>query len=224
MTELHIVSHKLCPHAQRLRLLALLAGKLPGQDYRLTYLDYATLRQTVGQYSPNGELPVLLIDGEPVSTVTDAIAEYLNAVFAAGLLPDDPAARLRVREGERLAAAILDRLRAVFTARDDAGLQAALDGLAVAAGAIERNLGADARPGSLAHLGFVALAPLASLTGAFPALRDHALWRQTPRLAAFLDAYRADERVRRAQCSDDLHAFDGFFAMTGSRFRALTSA
>lgn len=224
MTDIEIVSHPLCPHAQRLVLVGLVAGKVPGKDFRLTYLDYATLSQTSRLHSTTGELPVLKLDGRPVSTGADAIAEYLDTVFDAGLLPAAPLQRLRVRGGERLVSNILDKMRTVFVARDADGLDGACKELAAAAAIIEQNLGTDETPGSLAHLGYVALAPLASLTGAFAPLREHALWRATPKLKAFLDAYRSDERVNRSRCLDYEQEFSAFFAMTGSNFPNLIAA
>jgi glutathione S-transferase len=224
MTDIEIFSHPLCPHAQRLVLVGLVADKVPGKDFKLTYLDYATLRQTSRLHSGSGELPVLKLDGQPVSTSADAIAEYLDAVLGAGLLPAAPLERLRVRGGERLVSNILDRMRTLFVARDVADLDASYKELALAAAAIEQNLGERETPGSLADLGYVALAPLASLTGAFVPLRDHALWRATPKLKAFLEACRSDERVNRSRCPDYDREFCAFFAMTGSNFPSLIAA
>src|SRR3954447_1370069 len=116
MMDIEIVSHPLCPHAQRLVLVGLVAGKMPGRDFKMSYLDYATLPRTARLHSPTGELPVLKLDGQPGSTGVDAIAEYLDTVFDAGLLPTAPLVRLRVRGGERLVSNVLDRMRAVFVA------------------------------------------------------------------------------------------------------------
>jgi hypothetical protein len=73
-------------------------------------------------------------------------------------------------------------------------------------------------------MGFVALAPLASLTGAFPELRDHTLWDGAPKLKAFLGAYRANDLVERSRCDNYAKEFDAFFALTGSSFPALINA
>lgn len=214
--DIAIVSHPLCPMSQRLALVAAIGGG----EVRITRLPYATLGRDAPLHSPTGELPVMKLDGEVASTATEHAAEYLDGRFGGGLIPADPKARLEARTAERAASAALDALRAVFTARDAAGLQAACDGFFGAVRRVESVLPPHA-PGDLSRMDLVALAPMASLTGAFPALRDHDGWGSAPRVKAHLDACRADPRVTASQCPDYAAEFDGFFAMTGSAFPLL---
>ena len=221
MPSIEIVSHPLCPHAQRLVLIGIMAGRQ--DELAVTYLAYPTLPQTAPQHSETGELPVLKLDGTAVSSSTDDAAGYLDRVFGLNLLPDAPEARLRVQTAERRVNAALDALRSVYTVRDQAGLETALAGFFGSLARIERHLDG-ANPSALADLGDVALAPLASLTGQYPALRDYAGWQALPKLSARMDAARADPRVANARCPHYAAEFDAFFALTGSAFPTLAAA
>ena len=220
MPSIEIVSHPLCPHAQRLVLLGIMAGRR--NELVVTYLAYPTLPQTAPQHSETGELPVLKLDGVAVSSSTDDAAGYLDEVFGLHLLPEAPEARLRVQTAERRVNAALDHLRAVYTARDHAELETTVAKFFLSLALIERHL-ESAEPTILAHLGDVALAPLASLTGQYPMLRDHAGWRTLPKLSARMASARADPRVTDARCPDYAAEFDAFFALTGSAFPTLAT-
>jgi len=224
MSDIEIISHPLCPLAQRLVLIGVLAGKAPGADAEITYLAYPTLSKTAPLHSPTGELPILKLSGTAASTSTEHMAEFLDAQWGAELLPSDPAERLRVRGIERSAGAALDKLRGVFTARDATGLDAAFASLFPALAEIERALDEEQGPDTLTRMDFVALAPLASLTGEFAAVREHPGWKALPKLAARMAAYRSDERVAASRCPDYAREFEAFFAMTGSAFPSLAGA
>jgi len=224
MSRPEIVSHPLCPHAQRLVLIGLIGGKTPGRDYDLTYLPYATLMQTAPTVSPTGELPVLRIDGELASSNTDAIAEYMDGVLGLGLLPADPAVRLEMRGGERLVATALGRLRDVYAARDRAALDAALDALFAALEPIEARLDGSADPAALTDLGHVALAPMGSLIDQYALLREHPRWNNLPKVKARLRAASEHPLVRQARCPNYEREFDAFFKMIGSAFPMLAQA
>ena len=97
MTRIEIVSHPLCPMSQRLALTALLGEARPGEDFHVLHLAYPTLREEAGRHSETGDLPVLKLDGRAASTATDHAAEYLDARFGAGLVPEGAEARLAAR-------------------------------------------------------------------------------------------------------------------------------
>ncbi len=224
MPDIEIISHPLCPHAQRLVIVGLLGGKRPNVDYTMTYIPYAVFPQMLAEISPRTrDVPVMRFDGQLVSDSVDAIAEYMNGMLGLSLLPDDPAERLKVRGGERLVADGLQQLRGVFTARDQAGLDIALDGFFTALGAIEARLDGSVDPGALTHLGYVALAPIGSLVSQFALLRSHPRWNDLPKVKARIHAASDHPLVNQARCPNYREEFGGFFKMTGSAFADLAS-
>jgi glutathione S-transferase len=224
MAEIEIVSHPLCPHTQLLVIIGLLAGKRPNVDYKLTYLPYATLSQMLPKYSPTGELPILRLDGRLASDDTNAIAEYINGVLGLQLLPDDPEAKLKIRGGERLVSNTLQKLRAVFTTRDQAGLHAALKEFFDSLAMIETRLDGSMDPGALTHLGYIALAPVGSLVNQYAFLREHPRWQDLPKVGARIHAAGEHPIVNKAKCPNYAEEFNAFFAMTGSAFPTLINA
>lgn len=89
-------------------------GWTNGREISFIDLDYATLPRTIADHSPTGELPVLKLDGVVHTAKTVAIAEYLDNVTGLGLLPDNALVRLKVREREQRAGALLDTMRLTF--------------------------------------------------------------------------------------------------------------
>ena len=67
-----------------------------GTDFETTLVKFHKGEQTAPEYlamNPNGQVPVLLVDGKPLTQIV-AICEYLDRSFPqAGLLPADPWAR-----------------------------------------------------------------------------------------------------------------------------------
>lgn len=213
-----IVSHPLCPLTQRLRLIAHLAGGADAVCFR--DIAYADLPTTLRQVSPSGDLPVLRANGRIVATDADRIGEYLDARLSAGLLPSDEWTALEVREAVAQIGKMLQAMRAVFTARDAPGLEAALSAFFAAAAAAESAMPAFT-PGALDRMDVIAAAPLASLLALFPAFRDHSGWGAAPRLAAHAQACARNDIVRRSECADYAGQFAAFFTMTGSAFPTL---
>ena len=72
-----IVSFKICPFVQR--VTALLEAK--NIDYELEFISLSDKPQWFLDISPNGQVPVLITDGEKALFESDAIVEYLEEAF-----------------------------------------------------------------------------------------------------------------------------------------------
>lgn len=80
-----IVSFKICPFVQR--VTALLEAK--GIAYDIEYISLSDKPQWFLEISPNGQVPILIIDGGQALFESDAIVEYLEEAYPA-LQPDIP--------------------------------------------------------------------------------------------------------------------------------------
>src|SRR6266498_3122338 len=118
MRQIEIVSHPLCPFAQRLVLVGLLNGLNHGNNFKVTYLPLSNFMGAIREHSPNGESPVLKVDGDFRSTTTEHAAEYIDRITGGKLIPEDPDTLLHVRELEKGTRIALDLLRSVFIAKN----------------------------------------------------------------------------------------------------------
>ena len=89
--QLTLISHKLCPYVQR----AVIALQELGIEYRRIDIDLANPPDWFKRLSPLGKVPLLLIDDETVLFESAVIAEYVNDIGAAVLLPTDPIEKAR---------------------------------------------------------------------------------------------------------------------------------
>jgi glutathione S-transferase len=221
MKQFEIVSHPLCPFAQRLVLAALASGLKRDVDFKVTYLDLPTMKDTVRAYSPTGEVPALMVDGQCVTTTTEHAAEYINQIGSKALLPETPDQRLAVRRREQKARATLDALRGVFMSKTADSLKATLETLFGQLQQIDDDLAADGTDETVIRMDMVALAPVFSLANFHQPLRDHPLWKTIPRLRDIGRKLAENEIVKSSRCPNYGGEFATFFKFTGSAFTQL---
>ena len=94
-----IVSFKICPFVQR--VTALLEAK--GVGYDVEYIDLGNKPQWFLDISPNGQVPVLIIDDGQVLFESDAIVEYLDEVAGSPVSSQDPLRKAQDRAWSSLA-------------------------------------------------------------------------------------------------------------------------
>jgi glutathione S-transferase len=221
MPRITIVTHPLCPKAQRLVLVASANEWARPTDYSVTYLPYPTLRESASRYSPDGALPVLLVDDVVRSTSTMHMAEYIDRRSQGRMLPSDPDELLTVRRREIMADGALDALRPVFMARDSEGLALAQTGFFDHIKRIDAELAADGTDERVMRMDMAAIAPVASLAMFFPAFATLPAWDATPRFRDMARRIVALPAISQSCCPDYGAEFDAFFAMTGSCFSSL---
>ena len=218
MARIEIVSHPLCPHAQRLVLVGLANGWQKDRDFKVTYLDLRTLKQAVGAHSPTGEIPAFKIDGVCATTTTEHAAEYFDQVAGGTLMPAEPLTRLLVRERERKVRGALDALRGVFTAPTAEVMSAAIDALFGHLATIDADLARDGTDDATTRMDMVALAPMFSLVTFHRGLRDDPKWDAIPRLRDLGRRIAADPTVIASRCPNYDAEFETFFSVTKSAF------
>lgn len=216
--KIEIVSHPLCPLAQRLVLIALIKGWQRDVDFKVTYLDFRTFPEKILNYSPAGESPILLADGAIISTSIDHAAEYLDALAAPALLPMEPALRLTVRRRERRTMSALSALRMLFTAKNRTALDEETARFFFHLSEVDRDLREDDASGRILRMDMVALAPLFSLATFHKGLREHKAWDDIPRLHDIAKNQSVNAWVVASRCPNYAEEFQVFFEVTGSAF------
>jgi glutathione S-transferase len=110
-TDLHLISHVLCPYVQR----AVIVLDEQGLRYRRTDVDLADKPDWFLRISPLGKTPVLVTGGVAIFE-SSAIAEYLNETGPVSLHPADPLRRARHRGWIEFASSMLNDIAALYNA------------------------------------------------------------------------------------------------------------
>ena len=216
--DIEIVSHPLCPFAQRLVLIALTKNWTPGVEFKVTYLPYATFRQSVKNYSPTGDVPAFILDGVLRSTIAEHVAEFMDGIGAPVLMPAGRVALLKVRGQEVRARQLLDSMRTMFTAQSEETLNAAIEDVFLQLGIIDKEINAEDMPENLQRWGMIAFAPAFSLLNAHKGLREHVNWNSISRLRDVGRNLAEKADVMKSRCPDYATEFGHFFEFTRSVF------
>ena len=198
--EIRIASHPLCPHAQKLRL----ALATRDVDFRFEPVDLAAIPDWFRELSPEGRMPAIESGGDVGFDAAATIERYAPT-------PDDQ------RDLVNTASALLDELRGVFTAKSEADLEVATQGLFASLARVEATLDRDA-PASELDAADLAFAPLFSLLLFYRCLAERPEWESLPRLRRWADRLLADDRVLASRCPRYSAEFDHFFALVGASF------
>lgn len=113
MPDLELVSHHLCPYAQRVAIT--LAEK--AVPFRRTLVDLSVKPRWFLASSPQGKVPLLRV-GERVLFESAAICDYLDEVYAPQLHPRDPLERAEHRAWIAFASTVLDDIAGLYNAND----------------------------------------------------------------------------------------------------------
>lgn len=119
MPKLHLISHELCPYAQRAAIVLLEKNA----SFERTNIDLSQPPEWFRTISPLGKVPLLKVD-EEVIFESSVICEYLDETIAPRLHPDDPLQRARHRAWMEFGSSILATLWDFNTARDAETLEA----------------------------------------------------------------------------------------------------
>lgn len=219
---LKLVSHLLCPYAQRVRIV--LAEK--SLDHEIEFIDLADPPDWFLKISPRGKVPVLLV-GDVVLFESAVIAEYLDELRVElraelrppALHPADPLQRARNRAWIEFASVQLDTLARLYSKPDRAGfyreVMALQDGLA----RLERALGSGPYfNGAKFSLVDAAFAPFFRYFDVIDAAADFGLFRDVPGVRAWRAALQARPSVRGAVTADYAERLERFFLERGSYF------
>ena len=123
--RLRLISHKLCPFVQR----AVIVAKEKDIPFERVDIDLANKPDWFRAISPTGKVPVLEVTESDGSThilfESAVIAEYLDEIAGAPLLPRLPLERARQRAWVEFASATIGDIGKLYTAPDEASYNAA---------------------------------------------------------------------------------------------------
>ena len=137
-TQLVLVSHALCPYAQRAAIV-LLEKEVP---FTRRDIDLASKPDWFLAISPLGKTPVLLVDDVPIFA-SAVICEYLEDVYRPRLHPQQPLQRARHRAWIEFSSSMLNAISAFYSAPDKAALERAVSELKRKAWQLEAALDAN---------------------------------------------------------------------------------
>jgi glutathione S-transferase len=124
-SSLRLISHVLCPYVQR----AVTVATEHGIRFERVDIDLANKPDWFLAISPTGKTPLLLIErrgARPVAVFESAvIAEYLDEISGAPMLPDDSLERARHRAWIEFASATLNNIGQLYSAIDHASFEQA---------------------------------------------------------------------------------------------------
>lgn len=115
MSDLHLISHHLCPYVQR-AVIVLSEKNIP---HERTYIDLASKPEWFQTLSPLGRVPVLQTSGTVVFE-SQVIAEYLDEVTPGSLHPTDPLDKARHRSWIEFGSEMLNLIAGFYNAPDAA--------------------------------------------------------------------------------------------------------
>jgi glutathione S-transferase len=198
MSDLTLVSHRLCPYVQRAAIV--LAEK--GRAFERRDVDLANKPAWFLELSPLGKTPLLLTDGHALFE-SAVICEYLDETVAPRLLPQDAIERARQRGWIEFGSQVLNRIAAFYNAADETALAHEHAALRGQFERLEAQLG-DGPYFAGANFGLVdaTFGPVFRYFDVFEQVIDFAELDRMPRLRAWRAALAARDSVRTAVPAD----------------------
>lgn len=217
MPSLELVSHALCPYAQR----AVVALTEKGAPFTRTVVDLDAKPDWFREISPLGKVPLLKVDGH-VLFESAAIVDYLDETLEPRLHPADPIERAQHRAWIEFSSTVLGDLWQLYTAREADAFQArrqVLDGRFVR---LEETL-ADGLffAGERFSLVDAAFGPVFRYLDVFDPVVDLGLLDHRPKLAAWRQALAARPSIRDAVAPDYADRLAAFVRRQGGHLGRL---
>jgi len=198
MPQLQLVSHAICPYAQRVAI-TLLEKNAP---FERTDIDLTNPPEWFPKLSPLGKVPLLQVDGEVIFE-SAVICEYLDETIPPRLHPADSLARARHRAWIEFASALLGTLWEFNTAQDGETLEAKCKELQAKFTMLEKNL--ETGPffaGSEFSLVDAAFAPAFRYFDVYERSTDFGVFAGLEKIQAWRSALAARPSVRQAVSAD----------------------
>ncbi len=211
-SNLKLVSFKVCPFAQRTRVVM----NLKQIPHQITYIDLSNKPDWFLDRVPTGKVPALFV-GEDTLFESAIINEYLDEISPGSILPDASLERAKTRAWIALSDGLIFAQYRMLAAKDLATFEeeraSLVEGLKQFAGiASERAAATDVT------LIDAALAPVFTRLAELPLLHE-AITRDldnTPQLRAWSDRLLAVPEVQDSISADFSSAFSEFFVSRGS--------
>lgn len=220
MPRLQLISHALCPYAQR----AAIALAEKGVAFERIDIDLSAKPDWFTAISPLGKVPLLRV-GDAVIFESAVILEYLEDTVAPRLHPADPLRRAEHRSWIEFGSAVLGTIWGLYTAPDAAAFAAKRAALAAQFARVETRLVAapwfDGADFSLVDAVF---APVFRYLDAFEAIGAFGLVDGMPKIARWRAALAARPSVEAAVATDYPQRLAAFLAARDAHLSGLIAA
>ncbi|MBV8837874.1 MAG: glutathione S-transferase family protein [Alphaproteobacteria bacterium] len=216
VTDLVLVSHRLCPYVQRAAIA--LAEKSVACERR--DVDLANKPDWFEAVSPLGKTPVLLVGAAPIFE-SAVILEYLEETEAHPLLPETPLARAEHRGWIAFGSAILNDIAGLYAAGDESAFRAKVAALRAKFERIEQRLAGPWFDGTRFSLVDAVFGPVFRYFDAFDRVGEFGILSGLPKVAAWRAALAARPSVRDAVASDYPALLWDFYRTRGSHLSRL---
>ena len=200
--KLRLISHKLCPYVQR----AVIVATEQQIAFERVDIDLASKPAWFLAISPTGKVPVLEVtegDGSiHVLFESAVIAEYLDEISAASLLPSEPVQRARERAWIEFASVVLTDIGGLYSAGGVGSFDDARITLETRLEPLEAAIAGPWFPGDSFGLVDAAFGPAFRYLEVFAQRIGHAPVRLTPKVRAWAAALAKRASVRGAVAED----------------------
>ena len=218
--SVRVVSHPLCPHAQRVRLTLAAKGLRQGTDYAMHYVDLAHIPPWFTELSPDGRMPVISVYGNNVVFSAAAAVEFLDELVGPRLLASDAVKRLHQRQALDESQTILTLVRDVFTAKSATGLEETTQRFFARLRSTRESLIPLIRARRQLNAVDIAFAPVFSMVLFYPWFAGRGEWTDIAELRAWGELLVNHKAVQASRCGHYHSEFVHFFTTVGAAFRA----
>jgi glutathione S-transferase len=216
MTDLKLISHKLCPYVQR----AVISLTEKGVPFERIEVDLANKPAWFKAISPLGKTPVLLV-GDTTIFESAVILEYLEETQSPPLHPADPLARAEHRAWIEFGSAILNDIWGLYTASDASAFDAKATALRNKFVRLEARLKDPWFDGERFSLVDAVFGPVFRYFDAFDRIGEFGVLTGLPKVAAWRAALAERPSVRRAVSPEYPALLWDFYRTRGSHLSRL---
>jgi glutathione S-transferase len=217
--KLTLVSHHLCPYAQR----AAIALAEKGVPFERIYVDLAAKPDWFRALSPLGKVPVLKVGGRAIFE-SAVILEFLEETQPIPLHPADPLARAEHRAWIEFGSAVLADIAGFYNAPDAAALQTKAAALEAKFARLETRVAGPWFAGARFSLVDAVFGPVFRYFDVFDGIADFGILAGKPKLAAWRRRLEVRPSVRAAVAADYPERLRRFIAARDGHLAALLAA
>jgi glutathione S-transferase len=216
-----LISHHLCPFLHRSIILLEKKGLRQNVDFKVTRVPIYDLPKWLFELSPKGSMPVLKLAGDRILLRSVAINAYFDETIKPSFLPADAYERAVHRAMILTCGDLLDQMRNVYVAKEEAAMNTAIDKLFAILKDTEKDLlPVIAKQGkNEAQMVECSFAALFTLLLHFDKLKNDKRWHDMQAIQTYADKLITDPVVINSKSPDYEGEFDKFFNHFASAFK-----
>jgi glutathione S-transferase len=210
--SLHLISHALCPYAQR----AAIALTEKGVSFRRTDIDLANKPDWFLELSPLGKTPVVVVETGEAIFESAVILEYIEETQPRPMHPADPLERAMHRGWIEFGSAILNDIAGLYSAQDADTFDGKASALKAKFQRLEKRM--DGGPwfagGAFSHVDTV-FGPIFRYFDTFDKMTDLGLFDDLCKIQAWRSCLSSRPSVRAAVAADYSERLEDFIRRRG---------